>query len=96
MCDSCSSACLQVVSAADELRDALSGAALVRTAYVNPRDGPPLEPPDIIVSTPAGLIGTVDTWSESAGWEWTSTGLANRCTFSAYAMCSWCFVVVVV
>lgn len=69
---------MQVVAAADKLRDPSSGTVLVRTAYVNPRDGPPLEPPDIIVSTPAGLIGTVDTWSESAGWEWTSTGLANR------------------
>ncbi|KAK9865803.1 hypothetical protein WJX84_008706 [Apatococcus fuscideae] len=70
--------CQQVVVAADKLRDTASGEKLVRTAFVNPRDGPPLEPPDLIVSTPAGLIGTVDTWSESAGWEWTSTGLANR------------------
>ena len=69
----------QVVSFADSLRDG-QGRPLVRSARIASSLPLPLEVPDIVVATPAGLMGATTDLGPYAGWEWTKAGIVSRCS----------------
>ena len=69
----------QVVSFADSLQDN-DGRPLVRSARIASSLPLPLEVPDIVVATPAGLMGATTDLGPYAGWEWTKAGIVSRCS----------------
>ena len=69
----------QVVSFADSLQDG-EGRPLVRSARIASSLPLPLEVPDIVVATPAGLMGATTDLGPYAGWEWTKAGIVSRCS----------------
>eukprot|EP00884_Botryococcus_braunii_P021838 jgi/Botrbrau1/8338/Bobra.0081s0026.1 len=69
--------CDQVVAFADSLLST-SGLPLVKTARVSGTLGPPRELPDIVVTTPAGLMGVTREFGDSSGYEWTRDGIVSR------------------
>ena len=70
---------MQVVSFADSLQDK-EGRPLVRSARIASSLPLPLEVPDIVVATPAGLMGATTDLGPYAGWEWTKAGIVSRCS----------------
>ena len=75
----CRRASAQVVSFADSLRDG-EGRPLVRSARIASSLPLPQEVPDIVVATPAGLMGATTDLGPYAGWEWTKAGIVSRCS----------------
>ncbi|PRW20256.1 DEAD-box ATP-dependent RNA helicase 22 [Chlorella sorokiniana] len=76
--------CEQVVAAATSLKDASSGAPLAATALVSSQSPPPLQLPDIVVTTPGALVSLMDNAGPVYGHEWTRAGLpewARRVVF---------------
>lgn len=70
--------CEQVVAAAGSLRDASSGAPLAATALVSSQSPPPLQLPDIVVTTPGALVSLMDNAGPVYGHEWTRAGVVSR------------------
>jgi hypothetical protein len=73
---------VQVVAFADALQSP-SGAPLVRAARVSGTLAPPRELPDLVVSTPAGLMGVTREFGDSCGFEWTRDAIVSRSAMSA-------------
>ena len=69
--------CHQVLAVALSLK-AEDGAPLLSAAHVNASNPPPLEAPDIIVSTPAALASFILEAGPSYGLLWTPDGMAAR------------------
>jgi hypothetical protein len=67
----------QVVEFANSLKDA-SGNPLIRSVQVSPSMPLPREIPDLVATTPAGLIKVSVEFGPYNGWEWTKTGVVNR------------------
>ena len=70
----------QVVSLAESLQDD-EGKPLVRSARLASSIPLPLEVPDLVVATPAGLMNATTDLGPYAGWEWTKSGIVSRCGF---------------
>ena len=68
----------QVVSFADSLKDS-EGRPLVHSARIASSLPLPKEVPDVVVATPAGLMGATTDLGPYAGWEWTKAGIVSRC-----------------
>jgi hypothetical protein len=66
--------CEQVVAAAHALKDPESGAPLAAVAFVSAQSPPPVRLPDIVVSTPGGLLSLLDSGGPAYGYEWTRAG----------------------
>ena len=83
----------QVVSFADSLKDS-EGRPLVRSARIASSLPLPQEVPDIVVATPAGLMGATTDLGPYAGWEWTKAGIVSRCSrghcAAAWLICADC------
>ncbi|KAK9814617.1 hypothetical protein WJX72_008764 [[Myrmecia] bisecta] len=69
--------CEQVVAAANALTGP-DGEPLAKALYVSSRNPPPKWSPDILVATPAGLMGMTQEYGGYYGWEWTKTGVVTR------------------
>jgi hypothetical protein len=72
---------MQVVAFANTLRDA-DGQPLVRSARVSGTTAPPRELPDIVVATPAGLMGVTREFGPACGIDWTKEGIVARYVFT--------------
>ena len=69
--------CQQVLAVASALRDP-DGAPLLSAAYVNASNPPPQDPPDIIISTPAAMMGFITGPGPEYGFIWSDEGLPTR------------------
>ncbi len=65
------------MSFAESLQDA-EGNPLVRSARLASSIPLPLEVPDLVVATPAGLMNATTDLGPYAGWEWTKSGIVSR------------------
>ncbi len=79
--------CEQVVAAAVSLRDAGSSTPLAATALVSSQSPPPLQLPDIVVTTPGALVSLMDNAGPVYGHEWTRAGAAWTCDELSWASC---------
>jgi hypothetical protein len=68
---------IQVVAFANTLRDTEAN-PLVRSARVSGTAAPPRELPDIVVITPAGLMGFTRGFGPACGIDWTKEGIVAR------------------
>lgn len=67
----------QVVEFANSLKDA-SGTPLIRSVQVSSSMPLPKYIPDLITTTPAGLIKVTVEYGAYSGWEWSKTGIITR------------------
>lgn len=70
--------CEQVAGAAAALRDASTGTPLVAAALVSSQSPPPLQLPDIVVTTPGALVSLMDNAGPAYGYEWTRAGALRQ------------------
>ena len=69
--------CQQVLAVASTLRSE-AGEQLLTAAYINASNPPPQDPPEIIISTPAALMGFITGPGPDYGYMWSSEGLPTR------------------
>ncbi len=68
---------MQVVSFAESLKDS-EGKPLVRSTQIASSIPLPHDVPDLVVTTPAGLMNATTELGPYAGWEWTKLGIVSR------------------
>lgn len=69
--------CQQVLAVTSALRSE-AGEQLLTAAYINASNPPPQDPPEIIISTPAALMGFITGPGPDYGYMWSSEGLPTR------------------
>lgn len=70
--------CHQVLALAQSLRVTSSDEPVLSAAHISSSNPPPQEAPDLIISTPAAMMGFVTDAGPSYGPLWTPEGLAAR------------------
>eukprot|EP00798_Chlamydomonas_sp_ICE-L_P007804 gene7804-1001_t len=71
--------CHQVVAVAKSLNaSSPEGSPQISAAFINSSNPPPLEAPDVVVATPAGLLNFIEGPGHSYGRLWTPDGMQAR------------------